>query len=281
MADTGPVISVVIPTYGRHDLLHRAVSSAMSQTCEFEFEVVVVDDNSPDSQIFKSNNSMLSTFGKRVRHLSNTGRRGGAEARNAGIMASAGEWIAFLDDDDEWLPGKLQRQVERISGCDQTVACIDTGFYEEGLTHGRRRIILPQLQGDIFDALLVKHRGRAPKLSTCICRREALLAIGMFDPEFPSRQDLDLYLRLARSYRFESVIEPLVIKYKHLGGRISDNVEKKLGGFEVFYHKYHADLRDSPKLHRLFLRQYANWMWRGKRYSSATWLMLRSWTVRS
>ena len=271
-----PVLSVVIPTYGRHEQLERAVRTVMTQECDVPFEVVVVDDNPADSELRQRNAAMLAQFQPVVRHLSNSGRRGGAGARNTGIEAATGEWIAFLDDDDEWLPNKLRQQLTLMRNAAPQLACIDTGFYEDDEATGRRKSVMPQLQGDIFDTLLVKHQGRAPKLSTLICRREALVSIGMFDPELPSRQDLDLYLRLARHYRFASVAEPLAIKHVHTGARISTSHANKIRGFELYYRKYRDDFLVRPELHRIFLRQYARWLYRAKRYPAAVRLLLRS-----
>lgn len=271
-----PFLSVVIPTYGRHEQLEQAVNTVMAQDCDVPFEVIVVDDNPPDSPLLQRNGVMLSRFQPIVRHLPNTGRRGGAGARNTGIEAATGTWVAFLDDDDEWLPGKLAQQLAVMRDAPPELACIDTGFYEVDEATGRRKCVLPQLQGDIFDALLVKHQGRAPKLSTLACRRDALLRIGMFDPELPSRQDLDLYLRLARHYRFASVAEPLAIKHVHSGVRISTSHANKIRGFQLFYRKYRDDFRARPALHRIFLRQYARWLYRAGRYPAAAWLLLRS-----
>lgn len=271
-----PLVSVVIPTYGRFEQLERAVRSVMSQQCDCIFEVVVVDDNPPDSQLSQQISSMLASRFPAIRHIANSGRRGGAGARNTGIEQARGKWIAFLDDDDEWLPGKLAAQVSKAGKVDDETACMDTGFVQVNAVSGESKTVVPKLQGAIFDDLLVKHRGRAPKLSTLMCRRDALVSVGMFDPDMPSRQDLDLYLRLARHFRFASEPKPLAIKHLHAGDRISTNHAKKLKGFELFYRKYREDFRLRPDLHRIFLRQYARRSIRSGDYIAALRLMLRS-----
>lgn len=269
-------ISVVIPTYGRHEQLEAALRSVRLQDCPVPFEVIVVDDNPVDSELFGRNQAMLAQRFPGVVHLPNPQSRGGAGARNGGVLAAVGEWVAFLDDDDEWLPGKLAQQWALMSMAPVDVVAIDTGFWEVDSNSGERKKVLPQLQGWIFDALLVKHQGRAPKLSTLVCRRQALLDAGLFDEMLPSRQDLDLYLRLARVGRFESVLEPLAMKHVHAGPRISTSFENKLRGFEVYYRKYLPEFQARPALHRIFLRQYARWLYRARRYPTALRLVLRS-----
>lgn len=271
-----PLISVVIPTYRRHAQLRTAVVSVVDQSFEGPVEIIVVDDNPQDSEFFAQNRTMFASGFPQVRHVANTQPRGGSGARNCGILAATGDWIAFLDDDDSWLPGKLSRQWQLIAKSPDDVACIDTGFWEVDETSGTREAVLPKLQGDIFEDLLVKHNGRAPKLSTLICRRDALIAVGMFDQGLPSRQDVDLYLRLARHYRFDSVQEPLAVKSIHSGERISTNPAKKIAGFQMFLDKYAAEFRSRPDLYRIFQRQFAKRLYRAGRYSGAVRALARS-----
>jgi glycosyltransferase involved in cell wall biosynthesis len=264
-----PVLSVVIPTYQRQSQLRMAVQSVMDQTFTAPFEIIVVDDNPPDSEAYARNRTMFEKEFPGVRHLRNDRGRGGSGARNCGILAARGGWIAFLDDDDSWLPEKLSRQWELIGTAAAGVACVDTGFWEVDEASGRREAVLPKLQGNIFDDLLVKHNGRAPKLSTLVCRRDALIQVGMFDQDLPSRQDLDLYLRLARHYSFASVQEPLAVKNMHSGQRISTNPEKKIRGFQLFMEKYEAEFRSRPDLYRIFQRQFAKRLYRSRQYGKA------------
>ncbi len=100
------LVSVVIPTFGRPELVCRAVRSALGQTMR-ELEVVVVIDGDDPATL-----AALETIDDpRLRHLSQPQKRGAGHARDTGAAASRGEWVAFLDDDDEWLPEKLQRQL--------------------------------------------------------------------------------------------------------------------------------------------------------------------------
>src|ERR1700689_3220728 len=104
-------VSAVIPTRGRPELLRRAVRSALAQTLR-EIEVVVVIDGE-DSATKLALEELMHEDG-RVRVLAFATSVGGSDARNRGVDAASGEWIAFLDDDDEWLPGKLQAQIDAM-----------------------------------------------------------------------------------------------------------------------------------------------------------------------
>ena len=102
-----PKVSVVIPTHDRAHLVGRAIRSVLAQTFQ-DFEIIVVDDCSVDN----TKEVVQSLADSRIRYLRHEINRGGSAARNTGIGAARGEWIAFLDSDDEWLPKKLEKQLE-------------------------------------------------------------------------------------------------------------------------------------------------------------------------
>ena len=257
-----PTVSVIIPTYKRPTKLLRAVNSVLEQNYT-DFEILVVDDNPPESEYRIKTESVLNNLDSRIIHLKNISSLGGAGARNVGIESARGTYTAFLDDDDQWLPGKLSKQMLLFETLSVEVCSVDTGFFEIDERRGTRREIMPALRGDIFEALLVKHKGRAPKLSSMVCRTAALREIGMFDVLLPSRQDLDLYLRLARLYRFEYIKEPLINKFIHSSVRISSVSSNKIRGFEMLYKKYYEDLYKRPVLHRKYLKRHAFWLAKG------------------
>jgi glycosyltransferase involved in cell wall biosynthesis len=202
--------------------------------------------------------------------------------RGYGILkqAARGVFVAFLDDDDEWLPGKLRKQMALFYMVPDHVGSIDTGFMEIDERKGTTREVKPGLKGWIFEDLLVKSRGRAPKLSSMVVRTAVLREAGGFDSELPSRQDLDLYLRMARICSFENIEEPLVCKYIHLGERITSSTSKKLEGFDRLYVKYQSDLLQRPEIHRVYLKRHAYWMLRGGHPVSAVCKYLQGMMVR-
>ena len=254
-----PVISVVIATYKRPGILSRAIDSVLMQDYS-DFEIIVVDDNGAGSDMQKATQKML--FEKynddRIVYVANEKGLGGGGARNEGIKRARGEYVAFLDDDEDWLPGKLSKQVKVYSESPPDVGVVDTGFYTIN-SKGDVTTHLPEMQGDIFRELLLKKllNKRAPKLSTMLCRRNALIDVGMFDPELRSRQDLDLYIRLAKKYKFVSIPEPLANKREDADERISTNRESKLRGAEILYNKLYSELKSYPPAHCDYLFRYS------------------------
>ena len=106
------IVSVVIPTCGRPDLLQRAVRSALAQTLRAIEVVVVIDGEDPGTRLAMER---VAYQDPRLHVLALPKSVGGSDARNRGVDAAAGEWIAFLDDDDEWFPGKLQAQLDAVA----------------------------------------------------------------------------------------------------------------------------------------------------------------------
>ena len=272
---TFPRVSVVIPTYRRPVELKRALESVLTQDFT-NIEVLVVDDNPPGTPGREDTTRLLESLEGPLVYIRTEGSLGGAGARNVGIEAARGEYVAFLDDDDQWLPGKLRRQMELMESLPLSVCSVDTGFFEIDETRGTKKQVKPALRGKIFDELLVKHKGRAPKLSSMLCRTRALREIGGFDASLPARQDLDLYLRLARNYSFEFIEDPLVIKYVHENDRITANVTSKIRAFDLFYQKYRPDFLTRPRLHRIFLRKQALWLLYDRRFLKGTAQLMKS-----
>ncbi len=251
--------TVIIATFRRPQLLCRAVQSVLAQTFT-DFELVVVDDNGVGHpEQLATVQALNARFDDpRLIYRVNPHSLGGGGARNAGMSEARGEYIAFLDDDEQWLPEKLAEQVALLDRSPPSVALVDTGFYDMKPRRLRPRKVLPKMQGTVFEALLGKTRGRAPKLSTVMVRRQALLDIGGFDENLPVRQDLDLYLRLARKYEFASVMQLLACKSYEAGGqRLSRNSQARVVGWQRFYDKHRAELEARPREHAVYLLRHA------------------------
>lgn len=274
-----PVISVVIATYKRPEILSRAVDSVLMQDFR-DFEIIVVDDNGAGSDMQLATRKMLEKRykDKRIVYVANRKGLGGGGARNEGIVRARGEFVAFLDDDEDWLPGKLTRQIQKFSECPDDTGVVDTGFYSV-FENGTRTYHSPEMSGWIFEDLLAKSDKRAPKLSTMLCRKTALEKAGMFDPEFRSRQDLDLYARLAKVCRFESIDEPFANKRHDADERISTNVDSKIQGYRLFYEKNYDDLVKRPDLHADYLIRYALVYIRGRKYMHACGKVLKAFYI--
>lgn len=107
------LVSVIIPTYARNDILERALDGVMKQTHQ-NLDIIVVDDNPPDSLYRILTQQLMQKYAsdQRIRYIQNQQNLGGAGARNVGIEVARGEYIAFLDDDDEYYPEKIEKQLK-------------------------------------------------------------------------------------------------------------------------------------------------------------------------
>ena len=188
-----PLISVVIPTYNRAELIGEAVGSALKQEGVFALEILVVDDGSTDetAQILKERADPRMRV-IRMEH------RGACAARNTGIREAKGEYIAFLDSDDLWHPDKLAAQLKQIRETDaDAVACAMNRKVEET---GEESISPDQTTQDgpvDYHSLLKRNLISTQTLfGKTECFREVL-----FDERFPRMQDWDFVIRLAKKYR--------------------------------------------------------------------------------
>lgn len=252
-----PCVSVVMPTYRRSELMVRAVRSVLDQSYH-DFELVVVDDNGEGhpEQIATRERLSREFDDSRIHYHINPGPHGGSGARNLGIHVARGRYVAFVDDDEDWLPEKLAEQVAYFENSEPTVGVVHTGFYD-WKPDGSVREARPKMDGWIFERLLNKTGGRAPKLSTIMCRREVFDEVGAFDSQLPAREDYDLYLRIARRYQFRYLSEPLSNKRADASDRLTSDPRNFVLGFEGIYCKLRPELNERPHTHAIYLLRYA------------------------
>jgi glycosyltransferase involved in cell wall biosynthesis len=209
-----PSVTVVIPAFNRVETIRAAVESVLWQS-HADFELLVVDDGSSDGTM----SALAGMTDPRLRLLANPRNMGPSAARNTGIRAARGDWVAFQDSDDEWLPDKLAKQMARIAqagpGCVAAYCgmLIDTpkdGSLGPGGVRYYPDASLGEREGNLLEPLL---RRSLISTQTLIARRDALLEIGGFDESLPALEDWDCVLQLARVGTFAFVDEPLVKQY--------------------------------------------------------------------
>jgi len=214
------LISVIIPTYQRADRLVRAVESVLGQS-DASFELIVVDDGSTDATARR-----MEPYAARVGYHRRE-HSGVSAARHAGVRLARGQWLAFLDSDDEWLSGKLsaQRQFHRDNP-DLRVSQTGEIWIRNGVRvnpckhHAKPR-------GDVFVASLNRC---LVSPSAVMLHRDIFDEVGGFDEDLPVCEDYDLWLRLGSRVRFGLVEEALVIKY---GGH-ADQLSRQYWGMDRF-----------------------------------------------
>jgi glycosyltransferase involved in cell wall biosynthesis len=230
-------VSVVIPTHDRRHLIGRALDSVLAQTRKAD-EVLVVDDGSTDGTA-----RFVEERYPEVRVLSQR-NRGVSAARNAGIRAAGSSFIAFLDSDDEWLPQKLERQVNRMEESPGAVLCHTDEIW---IRNGRRVNPMKKHQkfgGWIFEKTLPLC---LISPSSVLVDRRLFETIGVFDESLPACEDYDLWLRVTCSFPVLFVEEPLTVKH---GGHV-DQLSRRHWGMDRFRIRAlekilgRSDLRDS------------------------------------
>ena len=205
-------VSVIIPTHNRAATISRAVESVLRQSYK-HIEIIVVDDGSED----ETQNILKSQQGVKIISLDAT--RGVSAARNEGVAVSSGEWIAFLDSDDEWMPEKLDKQLELANR--ENLPLIHGE--EIWIRNGKR--VNPKNKhqksgGDIFEKCL-KLCLISP--SAALIKRDVFEEMGGFDEKFPVCEDYDLWLKITSLYRVGFISVPILIKY---GGH-SDQLSRR------------------------------------------------------
>lgn len=244
------MISAIITTYKREpSMILRALNSILQQTLK-DIEIIIVDD-SPGDYPFRNDVKEMVLEQRdihkevEIRYIQHEKNMGACAARNTGLVAATGKFIAYLDDDDEWLPEKLEKQLPLMA--DSTVALVYCGRFCKDDTTDKCIIEKTEYyRGDVFKTLL--DHNFIGSTSFPLIRTEALKEIGGFDVLMKSAQDYDVWLRLSEKYSIDYVDEPLVIYHMHDGERITSNPQKKIDGLERLNKKFETYLEQDSKL---------------------------------
>ena len=187
-----PVVSVVIPAYQAAGDIGEALDSVFSQTFS-HFEVLLVNDGSPDTPDLEV---AIARYRSQIRYIVQSNRGAGA-ARNTGLRAARGQYVAFLDADDLWSPDCLQRQVSFLNThADCAMVYADALIEGESPLAGRTFMETAPSKGEADLLALIQQRCNIP-LSTVVARRDVLAAAKFFDESLRRGQDFDLWLRVA------------------------------------------------------------------------------------
>jgi len=223
-------ISVVIPTYNRPALLRNSINSVLSQTYR-DFELIVIDDCSSDNTP-----GVLEDFrDERLKVIRNSSNKGIAAVRNIGVTSSQGKYIAFLDDDDEWLPDKLEKQLKIMENGPESLGCVYSGRLTIG-PDGREVVStsIPRYRNKVLNELLLEN---FITTSTVLIKISCFDKAGIFDEEIPYGEDYDMWIRIAEDFEYDFAPEPLT-KYRVHPSSITGNYTKVINGIEKILSKY-------------------------------------------
>jgi glycosyltransferase involved in cell wall biosynthesis len=226
-----PQVSVVIPTHNRSKQIERAIASVLAQSYA-DLEAIIVDDGSEDDTV-----RIVEAYARndrRIRLIEHHKRRGAQAARNTGIFAAAGKWIAFLDSDDEWLHDSLESRLRVAENGNLQVVHSECYIMKEAGTESRR-YGLPPLEGFVYRSLLQKPGTFFPSL---LVARKCFERIGRLDENIVSFQEWDASIRLAKYYRFGFASEPTFVYDCRHGNNISKDLLRNAKGYEQVFTKY-------------------------------------------
>ncbi len=202
------MVSAIITTHNRCNLLNRAIQSVLNQTYK-NLELIVVADGCTDGT-----DSLMKKYEseKRIRYIRYSPAKGGNYARNNGIQNSHGEFIAFLDDDDEWLPEKLELQVAKIKE-DPECVLVYTGIRVVYVKECIEYSSIPKANGDLSKVLLFGNI--IGSTSTPLIKKRVLDNSGLFDEQLDALQDYDLWLRISTFGKIFTISKEMVKYYNY------------------------------------------------------------------
>lgn len=229
-----PKVSVIIPAYNVAPYIGETLDSVFGQTLA-DCEVIVINDGSPDMEELER---ALKPHLKRIKCIKQE-NRGASAARNAGLRAARGEFVAFLDADDLWLPNYLDEQIKFIRERNCDLVCADAEVFSDSSSEKETYMesLMPDAPptGDVtFIGLLSAKQSLIT--SGVVVRRTAVLEVGLFDEALRNSQDFDLWLRLARHGTRMAYQRRTLLRYR---GRANS-----LSGDEVNVHRRELRLLD-------------------------------------
>jgi glycosyltransferase involved in cell wall biosynthesis len=239
MSSDNPLVSVVIPTYNRPELLQRAVRSVLSQTYD-NIELIVVDDASniridPESEF---NTDLVTAF----EYIYLEKNHGGAGARNIGLNKAGGKYIAFLDDDDEWFSEKVEQQVGMLEAVSDDVGLVYTAVLQYEEEPGIEDVHFnPVPENHIRELMLKQYIGT---MSSVMIQSEVINRIGGLNEEFPCWHDWEFYFRVGQQFEFAAIDKPLVRQYVGPHEQISDEFDRKKRVSKLLIEQTFDDMSD-------------------------------------
>lgn len=211
-----PTISIIIPAYNAEKTILATIASVQKQTFT-DWELIVINDGSVDKTL-----EVLNTIKEPRMQVYSYTNGGVSVARNLGINHASGEYIAFLDADDLWTPDKLEMQLEALKQNPEADVVYSWAYY----LYEQKNLIKPSqpiyFQGDVFADLLIGDF--IISCSNCLITKQAIEAVGEFDPEVPGAADWDYWLRLAKDWQFV-VVPKYHVYYRFSLESMQSNVE--------------------------------------------------------
>lgn len=228
--NSSPLVSVIVPAYRVAPFIAETLDSVFAQDFN-DFEVIVVNDGSPDTEELQV---ALEPYQQQISYLKQANLGAGA-ARNAGLRAAKGTYVAFLDGDDIWLPNFLTEQMRLLrSGEGFDLVYADSVNFGDSLASGMTHMALNPSEGNAtFEALVTAKC--SVLTSTVVARRDLIFKVGLFDESLPNSQDFDLWVRLSKDANARISYQDKVLGRRRLypGSLASDSLKSLRGEIAV------------------------------------------------
>lgn len=218
-----PLVSVIIPAYKVASFIGETLDSVLAQTFT-NYEIILINDGSPDTAELEE---QLESYTHLITYIRQPNQGAGA-ARNAGLRVARGEFVAFLDGDDIWLPEFLEAQLELIGRGGDLVYADAANFHGSTLEETTSMEINPS-NGEVTAESLITARCNVIT-SSVVARRQLILDTGLFDESFPNSQDFDLWLRLAKRGARINYQKKVLVHRRLYDGSLASNPIKSLQG---------------------------------------------------
>lgn len=265
------LVSAIITTHNRPPrMVLRAVNSVLNQTYP-NIEIIVVDDSDSDFPQRTEVERAVRKASDKIQYIKHEENRGGCAARNTGLARARGYYIAFLDDDDEWFPCKIEEQIKGF--INKNIALVYCTGYKIDETRWEKNIEITQFcRGMVFNELLrINFIGGT---SNPLIKKECIEKVGGFDERMESSQDYDLWLRISQRYPVNYIKKPLLNYYLHEGEQITTNANKKIAGIERNNRKFSEYINRDKKawyLHHISIVPYYLKVY-GRKKAFSQWL---------
>ncbi|MDL0128084.1 glycosyltransferase family 2 protein [Halobacterium salinarum] len=244
-----PHVSTIIPTHNREEFIGRAIESVLEQTCS-EFELLVVDDGSTDGTV----DVVKAYSDDRVNCLTLDTNQGANAARNAGIQHATGEYITFLDSDDEYDSTFIETVIKSLTKAPDNIGGVYTSRRQ---VYEGNEVEIHFANQSLSNPQTVVHDYQAYGFSNWAFRADVFDQVGMLDETFPGLQDREFMIRYLREYDLQPINEILVTQYLH-SGQMSTNSDRKLEALEGLLTKYSELFDEMAQAH---VDYYRGWLY--------------------
>lgn len=241
-------VSVVIPTYNRAEVLPRAIDSVLDQTYD-DFKIIVVDDGSTDN----TEDVVTSYSDDRVKYVFFEDNKGANTARNEGVRRSQGEYISFLDSDDEFHPNHLEKVVDALKSSSSGVGGVFTSFK---IVNSHKTTNISNSPDEKIKLEDIVSGNIVGGFSAVTVRKAAFTTVGLLDEEMLSSQDYEFFIRLLCDYSLLGISETLLTYHTDSKQRISDSIDRKIAGQERVLEKHNEKLTSIGRARMYSSRAY-------------------------